>query len=633
MSSCEAAQTNIISSTLPIDSAKKEIISHLITNNILILIGDTGSGKTTKVARFFYEHFSPSEIKICCTQPRRIAAIAVAKRVATELRSIVGDIIGYNVRFEKCYNSETRVKYLTEGILLNEFISDPLLNCYNLLIIDEVHERTINTDLLLGLTKELLKFRYHLRLIIMSATLEMDKFFNYFWKAKSLMIPGRSFRVELFYVIKPEKNYLKTALTLVFNITKCKVKGGILIFLTGEDEIESFCENLSTLCNFLNENLGIFPLYANLSSKYHDDIFNSYGDKSFLRNRRKVVASTNIAETSITIKEIVFVIDTGFSKKKVYNPRVNIDSLLISTISKASAHQRSGRAGRMSSGKCFRLFTEFSYLNEMENQSYPEIMKSNMISMIIMMKKMGIDDLVRFDFIDPPSPESMIRGLENLNLLGIINKEGSLTNIGFLVGEFPIDPKLSLSLINSSMLNCSSEIITIISMIDCRYVLKYTSDIKIKSTIHKLIINKKSDHITLLNLYNAWRSTKKSRSWVIKNKLNYKLLDSADNIRINIIKRCHILGMRLRSTFEKDIKILNNIKKCLLCGYFTNIAVKRVENLYITIKDKHHVIIHPNSTVEILSTYIIFESLLFSKLLYTCINTNIKQEWLLGENS
>mmetsp|Transcript_5878 Transcript_5878/g.11669 ORF Transcript_5878/g.11669 Transcript_5878/m.11669 type:complete len:269 (+) Transcript_5878:516-1322(+) len=265
----------------------------------------------------------------------------------------------------------------------------------------------------------------------MSATLEIDKFYNFYWQASTILVPGRLYPVEIFYSKKILINYLVSSLKLIMNIVNSTLSGDVLVFLSGEDEIENLCYSVKKITNININEIDINPLYANLSMKYQDKIFKITHilQKRKIKKLRKVIVSTNIAETSVTLENISFVIDCGFSKKKIFNPRMRIDSLLSSPISKASAHQRSGRAGRTKIGTCFRMYTEFVFNEILSYQSYPEIIRSNLDSTILIFKRMGIRKIINFDFIDPPSPEILMRGLEKLYQLNSLDQHGNLTDV------------------------------------------------------------------------------------------------------------------------------------------------------------------------------------------------------------
>lgn len=365
----------------------------------VILVGETGSGKTTQIGQFVADAgYCRGGKKVVCTQPRRVAAMSVARRVAEEMDVNLGEEVGYSIRFEECTGPKTLLKFATDGMLLREAMTDPNLEAYSVILLDEAHERTLATDILFGLLKEVLPRRPDLKLIVMSATLEAEKFQDYFLDAPLIKVPGRLHPVEIFYTQQPERDYLEAAIRTVVQIHSCEPPGDILVFLTGEEEIEDACRKIGNEIANLGNAAGpvkIYPLYSSLPPQQQQKIFNPApeGRPGGLPGR-KIVVSTNIAETSLTIDGIVYVIDPGFSKQKVYNPRIRVESLLVSPISRASAHQRAGRAGRTKPGKCFRLYTEESFHKDLQEQTYPEILRSNLGSVVLQLKKLGIDDLV-----------------------------------------------------------------------------------------------------------------------------------------------------------------------------------------------------------------------------------------------
>jgi pre-mRNA-splicing factor ATP-dependent RNA helicase DHX15/PRP43 len=379
---------------------------------------------------------------VACTQPRRVAAMSVAKRVADEMDGwylalrypnghlpchtvTLGKEVGYSIRFEDMTEPGTTfLKYMTDGMLLREAMNDPALSRYSTIILDEAHERTLATDILMGLLKGVAKKRSDLRLIIMSATLDAQKFQRYFSISKDspaplFKVPGRTHPVEIFYTQEPEPDYVEAAIRTVLMIHRAEDEGDILLFLTGEEEIEDACRKIKIEADdLLNQDpdavgpLICIPLYSSLPPAQQQRIFDPPPPR---RNPdslagRKVIVSTNIAETSLTIDGIVYVVDPGFSKQKVYNPRIRVESLLVSPISKASAQQRAGRAGRTKPGKCFRLYTEKDFMKELEDQTHPEILRSNLANTVLELVKLGIKVLLlkisQFTSIYGPTPGS-----------------------------------------------------------------------------------------------------------------------------------------------------------------------------------------------------------------------------------
>lgn len=457
---------------LPVWEYRQQFMEMLDGNQIMVLVGETGSGKTTQIPQWCVEYCRShgKKMGVACTQPRRVAAMSVAARVADEMDVVLGQEVGYNIRFEDCCSAKTILKYMTDGMLLREGMSDPLLENYTIILLDEAHERTLATDLLMGVLKQVVTKRPDLKIVVMSATLDAGKFQNYFDGAPLLNVPGRTHPVEIFYTPEPEKDYLEAAIRTVVQIHLCEEgPGDILLFLTGQEEIEEACKRIRREVDSLGTEIGevkCIPLYSTLPPVQQQRIFEpAPSPRKNGAVGRKVVVSTNIAETSLTIDGVVFVIDPGFAKQKVYNPRIRVESLLVSPISKASAQQRAGRAGRTQPGKCFRLYTEKAFKSEMQENTYPEILRSNLSSVVLNLKKLGIHDLVHFDFMDPPAPETLMRALELLNYVDALDDDGELTNLGSIMAEFPLDPQLAKMLIASTDFNCSNETLSIVAML------------------------------------------------------------------------------------------------------------------------------------------------------------------------
>lgn len=433
--------------SLPIYKLRDELVKAVNDNQILIVIGETGSGKTTQITQYLSESGFTARGKIGCTQPRRVAAMSVAKRVAEEFGCRLGQEVGYTIRFEDCTSPETLIKYMTDGMLLRECLIDPDLQTYSCIMLDEAHERTIHTDVLFGLLKQAVQKRNELKLIVTSATLDAVKFSQYFFEAPIFTIPGRTFPVEILYTREPETDYLDASLITVMQIHLNEPPGDILLFLTGQEEIDTACEILYERMKSMGPDvpeLIILPVYSALPSEMQTRIFEPAPPGS-----RKVVIATNIAETSLTIDGIYYVVDPGFVKQKVYNSKTGMDSLVVTPISQAQAKQRAGRAGRTGPGKTYRLYTERAYRDEMLATPVPEIQRTNLASTVLQLKAMGINDLLNFDFMDAPPVESLIMALQQLHSLSALDDEGLLTRLGRRMAEFPLEPSLSKMLIMS----------------------------------------------------------------------------------------------------------------------------------------------------------------------------------------
>ncbi|CAI0453638.1 unnamed protein product [Linum tenue] len=626
--------------TLPVWHQKEEFLDALRKNQVLVLVGETGSGKTTQIPQFVLEAVgleTPDKrrkMMVGCTQPRRVAAMSVSQRVAEEMDVGIGEEVGYSIRFEDRSSARTVLKYLTDGMLLREAMTDPLLERYKVIILDEAHERTLATDVLFGLLKEVLKNRPDLKLVVMSATLEAEKFQGYFNGAPLMKVPGRLHPVEIFYTQEPERDYLEAAIRTVVQIHMHEGRGDILVFLTGEEEIEDACRKISKEIGNLGDQVGpvkTVPLYSTLPPAMQQKIFEPAPPPSKEDGPpgRKIVVSTNIAETSLTIDGIVYVIDPGFAKQKVYNPRVRVESLLVSPISKASAHQRAGRAGRTQPGKCFRLYTERSFNQDLQPQTYPEILRSNLANTVLTLKKLGIDDLVHFDFMDPPAPETLMRALEVLNYLGALDDDGNLTKLGEIMSEFPLDPQLSKMLVISSEFNCSNEILSVSAMLSVpNCFVRPREAQKVADEAKAQFGHSDGDHLTLLNVYHAFKQNNEDPSWCYDNFINYRALKNADNVREQLARIMLRFNLKMCSTDFDSRDYYVNIRKAILAGYFMQVAHLERTGQYLTVKDNQVVNLHPSNCLDRKPEWVVYNEYVLTSRNYIRTVIDIRGEWL-----
>lgn len=628
---------------LPVHAQRDEFLKTFQSTQIMVFVGETGSGKTTQIPQFvLYDDMPHLHGKmVACTQPRRVAAMSVAKRVADELDVQLGDEVGYLIRFENKTSPKTILKYMTDGMLLREAMEDHDLLRYSCIMLDEAHERTLATDILMGLLKQVTMRRPDLKLIIMSATLDAEKFQQYFHNAPLLAVPGRTHPVEIYYTPEYQKDYLDAAIRTVLQIHATEDEGDVLLFLTGEEEIEDACRKIQLEGDELIREqdcgpLKVYPLYGSLPPHQQQKIFEPAPEnhKPGGRPGRKVIVSTNIAETSLTIDGIVYVVDPGFSKQKVYNPRIRVESLLVSPISKASAQQRAGRAGRTRPGKCFRLYTEEAFKKELIEQSYPEILRSNLASTVLELKKLGVDDLVHFDFMDPPAPETMMRALEELNYLQCLSDEGDLTALGRLASNFPLDPMLAVMLIGSPAFKCSEEILSIVALLSVPNVfVRPASARKRADEIKMSFAHPDGDHLTLLNVYEAFNSDEAYEiglhQWCRDNFLSYRSLTSAKNVRSQLRRLMERYDLELVLTPFEDRNYWDNIRKALVAGFFMQVAKKKSGNKgFLTVKDNQDVLIHPSTTLAKENEWVIYNEFVLTSKNYIRTVTNVRPEWL-----
>lgn len=578
---------------------------------------------------------------VACTQPRRVAAMSVAKRVATEMDVQLGQEVGYSIRFEDVTSPKTMLKYMTDGMLLREAMNDHNLSRYSCIILDEAHERTLATDILMGLLKEVAIRRPDLKIVIMSATLDAQKFQRYFNDAPLLAVPGRTHPVELFYTPEPERDYVEAALRTVLQIHATEPEGDILLFLTGEEEIEDACRKIQLEADEMTREvdagpLVVYPLYGTLPPAQQEKIFlpAPRPRKPGGAPGRKVIVGTNIAETSLTIDGIVYVVDPGFSKQKVYNPRIRVESLLVSPISKASAQQRAGRAGRTRPGKCFRLYTEAAFKKELIEQTYPEILRSNLSSTVLELKKLGIDDLVHFDLMDPPAPETLMRALEELNYLACLNDDGDLTTLGKLASEFPLDPALAVMLISSPEFYCSNEILSLTALLSVPQIfVRPASARKRADEMKQLFAHPEGDHLTMLNVYHAYKGDQAQanpRQWCHDHFVSHRALMSADNVREQLKRIMEKNELELVSTPFQDKNYYTNIRRALVSGFFMQVAKKEGSSkVYRTVKDDQAVMLHPSTVLGIDSEWVVYNEFVLTNKNYIRTVTAIKPEWLI----
>lgn len=487
-----------------------------------------------------------------------------------------------------------------------------------------------STDVLFGLVKDISRFRGDdFKLIISSATLDAEKFSAYFDDASIFMIPGRMFPVDIMYTKAPEADYLDAVIVTILQIHVTQpVPGDILVFLTGQEEIDTAVEILNQRTKGLGSKireLSICPIYSTLPSDMQAKIFEKTQEGA-----RKVVIGTNIAETSLTIDGICFVIDAGFCKQKSYNPKSGMESLIVTPVSKAAANQRAGRAGRTQPGKCFRLYTAWSYQHELEDNTLPEIQRTNMGNVVLMLKSLGINDLLHFDFMDKPPAETLMRALEQLYALGALNDRGELTKLGRRMAEFPLDPMMSKAVLASEKYLCVSEVISVVSMLSIGSSVFYRPKdraVHADNAKQNFARGGGGDHIALLRCFNEWVETNYSTQWCYENYVQVRSLNKARDIREQLEGLCERVELELTSSPNE----MDAIAKSMTAGYFYNTAKLSKTGEYKTVKHQHTVYIHPSSVLvraEDYPPWVLYHELAFTTKEYMRMVTSIKPEWL-----
>lgn len=631
---------------LPITAKKQEIIGAIQNHPVVIISGETGSGKTTQIPKFCIAAGRGTGGMIGCTQPRRIAAITVAKRIAFELNEPMGQSVGYKIRFDDKTPAKAYIKLMTDGILLAETQQDRYLNKYDTLIIDEAHERSLNIDFTLGILRGLVRKRKNLKLIITSATIDTEKFSKAFDNAPVIEVSGRMFPVETIYdpidsaisaspsashEIKnkggksssDDQGYVEAAAQAAASLLTRSRAGDILVFMPTEQDIG---ETMEILRGKNHPGVTILPLFARLSAKEQARVFSTGVG-------RKVIVSTNVAETSLTIPGIKYVVDTGLARIPSYSPRTRTTALPVSPISQSSANQRMGRCGRVEDGVCIRLYDEDDF-NSRPFFTAPEILRSNLAEVILRMLSLNLGDVSLFPFIDPPAPKSIKDGFDTLVELSAIKKISEkpvkthgkgkkqyiLTPMGRVMARLPVDPKLSRILIAARENSCLEQAVVIATALTVADIRQRPADqAQAADQQHAQFKDPGSDFITLLNIWNACQETGKKlksrsklRKWCVDRFLSFKRLREWQDIHRQILRMLRDHGIEQKNSDQSQPTITTGtagykakefemggpeyiaIHKSMLQGYLAGIAHKKEKNLYTAAKGQQ-VMIFPGS--------------------------------------
>ncbi|KAK4305688.1 hypothetical protein Pmani_022431 [Petrolisthes manimaculis] len=613
--------------SLPVYPFRHSLLAAIEEHQVLIVEGETGSGKTTQIPQYLMEHgYCQDGQKIGCTQPRRVAAMSVAARVAEEMGKKLGNEVGYSIRFEDCTSERTKVKYMTDGMLLREFLVDPSLAGYSVMMIDEAHERTLHTDILFGLLKDIIRFRPELKLLVSSATLDSAKFSDFFDEAPIFRIPGRRYPVHIYYTRSPEANYIDAAAVTVLQIHITQHLGDVLVFLTGQEEIEACQEILTERIKGLGSKIRellILPIYANLPSDMQAKIFEPTPPGA-----RKVILATNIAETSLTIDGISYVIDPGYAKQNYFNARSGMESLVVNPISRASANQRAGRAGRVGPGKCFRLYTQWAFENEMEENTIPEIQRVNLGNVVLQLKSLGIHDLINFDYLDPPPAETLILALEQLYALKALNHKGELTSTGRKMAEIPVDPMMARMILAADQHKVVEEILTVAAMLSVNGAIFYRPKDKAihADAARKNFFHPDGDHLTLMNVYNEWAGAEYSPQWCYEVFIQHRSMKRARDIRDQLVGLMERVEVQLSTNPGDSVAI----RKAITTGYFYHVARFSKGGMYKTAKKSQTVMMHPQSCLtEDLPRWVVYHELVLTTKEYMRNVCVIDGKWLL----
>jgi ATP-dependent helicase HrpA len=635
---------------LPIVAHRDEIIEAVAKHNVVIVSGDTGSGKTTQLPKMCLEAGRGQKKMIACTQPRRIAAITIAERVAQELGEEYSFLVGHKIRFQDKTTKSTKIKFMTDGILLAETRSDHGLHAYDTIIIDEAHERSLNIDFLLGYVKQLLTRRKNLKVIITSATIDTEKFAAHFDKAPIIEVSGRTYPVEVRYRPPGEKSddkennsYIDLAVQEVSNLRRKKDSGDILIFMPTERDIKETVELLNQELNpqvspqkgkTQNADIRIMPLFGRLRAADQSRVFRQYKGP-------KIIVATNIAETSVTVPGIRYVIDTGLARVSFYNLRARTMSMPVSVVSRASCDQRKGRCGRVGPGTCIRLYSQEDYLSRPEF-TLPEIKRSNLAEVILRMIDLKLGDPGSFHFIDPPASRAIRDGYALLHELGALDtktKNPKLSAKGRIMAKLPLDPRISRMIIEAREHNCLQEIVIIASALaiqDPRIRPAETEGEADKA--HAVFKAHPSDFLSYLKIWEEFNNVsfqdkgkdkKKSRSQMRKfcrsHFLSYQRLREWQDIYEQITS---ILREEKGFTMNRGAASYENIHYAVLSGFLRNIGFRKAKNIYMGAQGKELMLFPGSVLFNKGGQWIMAAELVETARLYARTAANIKVDWI-----
>ncbi|XP_057509360.1 probable pre-mRNA-splicing factor ATP-dependent RNA helicase DEAH4 isoform X1 [Actinidia eriantha] len=634
---------------LPILQFEEKILETVERNPVVVIIGETGSGKSTQLSQMIHKRGYTKSGAIAVTQPRRVAAVSVSRRVAQELGVRLGEEVGYAIRFEDRTSEKTCIKYLTDGVLLRESLSNPELNQYSVIILDEAHERSLNTDILLGLMRRLIKKRSsNLKVLITSATLDGEKVSRFFGNCPILNVPGKLFPVEIFYSAERPKSYLESSFKTAIDIHVKEPEGDILIFMTGQDDIDKLVKKLEERVQSLEEgscmDAIILPLHGSLPPEMQVRVFSPPPP-----NCRRFIVATNIAETSLTVDGVVYVIDSGYVKQRQYNPSTGMYSLDIVQISRVQADQRAGRAGRTRPGKCYRLYPSTVYHEELLDATVPEIQRSSLAGSVLYLKSLDLPDMniLKFGFLDPPSSESLEDALKQLFLIDAIDENGSITSIGRTMAELPLEPSLSRTLMEANEYGCLSQALTVAAMLSAETTLLAGRS---KSMEKKRKHDPPSDlpdgsgwgdHIQLLQIYEVWDQTNYDMEWCKDNNLQVRGMKFVRDVRKQLSQIMQkiakgSLDVQTKERWKESREDYRKLRKALSVGYASQLAERMIRhNGYRTLGFKPQLVqVHPSCVLRIddegmLPNYVVYHELISTSRPFMRNVCAVEMPWVL----
>lgn len=636
----EQAPVPVFDQDLPVAREAEKIIELIGKHQVVVIAGETGSGKTTQLPKLCLAAGRGQAGMIGCTQPRRIAARAVARRVAEELNVPMGSAVGYQVRFTEQVGENTYIKFMTDGILLAEIHSDKWLSRYDTLIIDEAHERSLNIDFLLGYLRNLVTKRRDLKIIITSATIDTDRFSKHFHDAPIVNVEGRSYPVETRYRPVGEQQVLSdegedalkdkediSVSDAIFRaadeITREDPMGDVLVFLPGEREIRDAHQLLERK---KYRNTEILPLYARLSVKDQDRVFNP-------GPQRRIVLTTNVAETSLTVPRIRYVIDPGFARIKRYSPRQKLDRLHIEPISQASANQRQGRCGRIASGICYRLYSEADFQSRPEYTD-PEILRASLSGVILRMLSLGLGRLEDFPFIDAPDSKAIADGWQQLTELGAVDKQRLLTDTGRQMAKWPIDVKLARMLIAAKQHDCLREMMVITSYLSIQDPRERPADAReAADRAHAEFTDPQSEFTGILKLWDAYKNAheeftqSKLRGWCEKKFLGFLRMREWRELHRQLLLSAEQLGWQ-QNSIAAEYSMLH---RALIAGLPGNIGHKSEKGLYDAPRQRKFGLFPGSPISKSPPTWVLAANILDTQKIWGLTLGKIEPEWVVAE--
>lgn len=608
---------------LPIHKHKRQILYAMEHHGVVVIVGETACGKSTQIPQYLYENgWCDQGFQVACTQPRRIAAQTLAQRVSKEVgEANAGNTVGYSVRFDHQTSASTAILYMTDGMLLREAtLQDPLLSRYSVVMVDEAHERNLNTDALLGLLKKIRRKRSDLRIIVCSATIDAEAFLDFFvppkaarkrkrrWdnpdatkeepspseKGTIISVDGRQHSVDILYLERPTSNYIRSTVETALTICKQENKSGdILCFLPSAEDVD---QAIRMAQDHLDQDqqqyhqLSLLPLYGSLPYNLQARVFQP-------KQQRRIIFSTNLAETSVTVPRITHVIDCGFVKLPMFDPKTQFDRLIVVPTSQASAQQRAGRAGRLQAGQCYRLYTEEFFRHKMQPATPPEILRTNLTSFLLTLKALGVENLLAFEMMDLPGVDAISHGLESLYALGAIDDQTTLTSMGWDMSSFPTEPRVSKMLLQSFKEDCTKEMAGVASVLQVRSIFltprqKQREDWEAAMS---QIADPSGDHVTYVSALMEQDEQNFTKEECQERFLDYVALRRVMEVRrqlLGVLKRkwgkAPSLGL---ATLEERSRA---VRKCVTAGFFLQIAKLQSDGKYYTLHNS--VLVTPTST-------------------------------------